>query len=171
MAEEVINGLADDLLACLCAALATNPSPPRYCCLRGGDEVAQDLGARFGDECCEGLGYVKVNSIYPSTDFPEQDTTAQTCIPAWVVELEMGVFRCAPGQVGTLVPCATWTDTARQLMHDAQAMRMAFCCLTEALPAGTGYLAQAWAPLGPQGGCTGGTMTVLVQVALDSCVC
>lgn len=171
MAEAVINNLAGDLLACLCAALAPNPNPPRYCCLRGGDEVAQDITARSGDECCEGLGYVKVNGIYPSTNFPEPDTEALTCVPAWAVELEMGVFRCAPGQVGTLVPCETWTSTAQQLMHDAQAMRRAFCCLVDGLPAGTGVLPQGWVPLGPQGGCTGGTMTVLVQVALDSCVC
>lgn len=171
MAETILNGLANKLLACLCAELATNPSPPLYCCLRGGQEVAQDLGSRFGDECCQGLGYVKVNNIYPSTNFPEQDTEAYDCVRAWAVELEMGVFRCAPGQVGSLVPCADWTATAQQLMHDAQAMRKAACCLFAQLLPGTGTLPGQWTPLGPQGGCTGGVMTVLVQVALDSCVC
>lgn len=171
MAETVINGLADRLLACFCTALAANPNPPRYCALRGGEEVAQDLGSRVGDECCEGLGYVKVASIFPSTDFPEQDNVSYECVRAWAVTFELGVFRCAPGQVGTLVPAAAWQATAQQLMDDAQAMRKAICCLTAQLPPGTGQLPGAWVPLGPQGGCIGGTMEFTVQVALDSCVC
>jgi hypothetical protein len=167
----VINGLSNKLLACFCAALAANPSPPVYCALRGGEEVAQDLGARVGDECCEGLGYVKVASIYPATNFPEQDTFSYECVRAWAVEFELGVFRCAPGQVGSLVPAAAWLATAQQLMHDAQAMRQAICCLIDQLPPGTGQLPGAWVPLGPQGGCIGGTMAFTVQIAINSCVC
>src|SRR3990170_4679900 len=129
MAETILMGLSDKLLACFCTALAANPDPPRYCALRGGEEVAQDLGARFGDECCEGLGYVKVANIFPATDFPEQDTFSYECVRAWAVTFELGVFRCAPGQVGTLVPAAVWQTKAQQMMNDAQAMRKAVCCL------------------------------------------
>src|SRR5262245_8457634 len=122
MAETVLYKVADTLLTCLCQELAVNPNPPRYCCIRAGAEVTQDLGARVGDECCEGLGYVKVNSIFPSTNFPLPDDEAYDCVRAWAIELEMGVFRCAP-QGGTgLVPCEAWTATAQQLMDDAQAM-------------------------------------------------
>lgn len=171
MSEVVINGLVQKLLECFCAALAVNPNPPKYCAVRAGEEIPQDLGSRVGDECCEGLGYVKVAGIFPSTDFPEQDTTSYECIRAWAVEFELGVFRCAPGQVGTLVPDAAWLATSVQLMDDAQAMRKAVCCLIAQLPPGTGQLPGAWAPLGPQGGCIGGTMAFTVQVALNSCVC
>lgn len=171
MAEAIISKLAGELLACWAALLAKLPEPPKYVCERAGGEVSQDVGTRFGDECCEGLAYVKVNEIYPSTSFPERDTEAYECIRAWAVELEMGVFRCVPqGGLG-LVPCLAWTKTHELLMNDAQSMRQAICCLIAGRPAGTGIVPGSWVPLGPDGNCIGSTMTVLVQVALDSCKC
>src|SRR5687768_14387744 len=89
--------LANTLLDCLTEALAANPNPPLRACLRVGEEVAQDISL-YEDDCCEGLAYVKVNTMYPSDNFPDpQERPRGNCLTeSWVVDLEMGVFRCAP---------------------------------------------------------------------------
>lgn len=164
--DTLVFPLAATLLNCLCAALAANPDPPARCCLRVGDEVRQDLSV-YEDECCDGLAYVKINRVYPSTDnFPEQDLTFLPCGPfAYGVDLEMGVFRCAPtSDASTLPTCAAWTAAARQVANDQQAMRAALCCLRENLEQGAPVVIGEWTPLGPSGNCVGGTQTVTVQV-------
>lgn len=149
------------LLDCLRAALQANENPPAKFCLRVGDEVRQDLSL-FEDECCDGLAYVKVNQVYPSANFPEPLEDPRSCaIDMWAVDLEMGVFRCSPvGDVATLASCEEWTASASQVHYDADAMRRAVACFRGTLVPGDEVVVRAWLPLGPGGGCTGGTQIV-----------
>lgn len=153
--------LADALLGCLVAALAENPNPPTMACLRVGEEVRQDLSI-YQDECCDGLAYVKINQVYPSASFPEilEDPT-DCAIDQWAVDLEMGVFRCAPtGTLQHLATCDQWNSAATQVHFDAAAMRAAVACFRGTQTPGDELVVRAWLPLGPAGACTGGTQIV-----------
>lgn len=153
--------LADALLSCLVGALAENPNPPLKTCLRVGEEVRQDLSI-YEDECCDGLAYVKINQVYASAAFPEILEDPTNCaIDQWAVDLEMGVFRCAPtGELTALATCEQWSAATSQVHFDAAAMRAAVACFRSQLPPGDELLVRPWNPLGPAGGCTGGTQVV-----------
>jgi hypothetical protein len=69
--DQTVLPVAQQLLACLCEALSTNPNPPAQCCLRVGDVVYADFN-QYQDQCCDGLAYVRVVRIYPTSEFPSQ---------------------------------------------------------------------------------------------------
>jgi hypothetical protein len=161
--------LADTLLSCLEAALAANPNPPGGLCLRVGEEVRQDLSI-YQDECCDGLAYVRIAQVFPSVSFPEilEDPT-DCAVDQWAVDLEMGVFRCAPtGTLEHLATCEQWNNAASQVQYDAAAMRAAIACFRGTLPVGDEVVVRPWLPLGPAGACTGGTQIVTASFA-QSC--
>ena len=153
--------LADALLGCLEVALAGNPNPPARLCLRVGEEVRQDLSLTE-DECCDGLAYVKINQVYPSTTFPQILEDPTNCaIDYWAVDLEMGVFRCAPtGSLEQVATCEQWNAAASQVAYDAAAMRAAASCFRDVQAPDDELLVRPWLPVGPNGGCTGGTQIV-----------
>lgn len=160
---------AQTLLACLRTALEVRPSPPpdNKIMLRAGDEVTPLLGTHT-DECCTGLAWVRIAQITVNPRFQE----AGDCfVPARLVTLEMGVVRCAPQAPVNSVPTADqWTATALQVDSDYEAMEAALCCafpdldsLSDSAPAFGEYT-----PIGVDGNCIGGTMTINLEV---SCGC
>lgn len=158
---------ANLLLAYLETRLTAQPNVPAQFCLRVG-EVAMEL-----DECCAGLAYVKITSIYPSdVEFPSPrtDSPVTGCgITAWGVELEMGVLRCAPTGTQMKGPtCTEWTTIAGQVADDARAMRMALCDFIDHYDPNT-LAVGSWGPIDPQGGCTGGVQSVTVQIPACEC--
>jgi hypothetical protein len=168
--DNMVYPLAQQLLACLCDALAANPNPPVHCCLRVGDIVYADMN-QIEDQCCSGLAYVRVVRIYPSTEFPAQTEVWTPCVHIQLAaELEMGVFRCEPQQNMTTLPtCDEWTATTEQVANDWEAMLRASCCFEADLIPGTPMLMGMWQPLNSGGGCTGGQMSVTVGVM--NCAC
>lgn len=150
MADTVILAAANALLTCLCEQLALNPAPPADCCLRTGDQVIQDVDAEISTDkvCCPGLAYVRLGTMYPSSDFPGADTEPAKnngCFPIqWAVELTMGVVRCIPGMATAQGPdCTDWTLAATHDANDMDAMRKALCCWGPQLPKGRLWLAGA----------------------------
>jgi hypothetical protein len=167
--DQSVTPVAENLLACLVAELANNADPPLHASLRTGVQV-ELLMSTTRDECCEGVAWVRVASIYPSESFPDQDTTFSRCGPvAWAAVLEMGVARCAPTpEAADIISSEDWTTLSRLVMDDAAAMRRALCCFTDVDPDRM-YLAGLWQPLPVDGGCTGGTQSV--TVAIGACDC
>lgn len=166
--EPIELNLADALLACLRQKLEDNPNPPARFCLRVGQEVRQDLSL-YEDECCEGLAYVKVNQVYPSPNFPELYESNVDCGISWAVDLEMGVFRCAPmGTETAVATCEEWAAAANQVGYDSAAMRAATACFRGTLEFGQDQVVRPWLPLSSEGGCVGGTQIVTVAF-FDSC--
>jgi hypothetical protein len=163
---------AQSLLSCLCAALSEQANPPEICCLRAGDEIIQDFGQEF-DECCNGQAYVRVVSFAPTGNpeamfpAPSTDNAVTGCgVPAWALNLEMGVFRCI--DTDHQLSCTDWTNVAIQQMADAKAIRVALCCwLAELEPMSVQI--KDWTPKGPEGGCIGGIMNVAVEVVNCDC--
>lgn len=154
---------AEDLLICLNTAALDISSPPQNSSLRSGAAIALDI-SQNQNECCDGLAWVRIGDEFPSVVFPEQDLTAANCgYGVWVVELEMGIARCAP--VGDINNTPTYEEhyaLAQLLEEDAAAMRRAYCCFTtdRLTVQALGRLAK----FGPEGGCVGTIATVTVQI-------
>ena len=136
MADAQVIVLANAMLTCLCNALAVNPNPPDHCCLRVEPQIPQDLN-QLTNICCEGLGYVSMGDIWPSSaSFPENDIVRQANAvcppPAWGVQFKVGVLRCAPDTSD----CTEQRLAFEQEAHDAQALRKAVCCFRNYLQSG-----------------------------------
>lgn len=160
------------LLACLRTALDARPAPPPAdkIMLRAGQEVTPLLG-KHTDECCTGLAWVRVAGVRANDRYADR-TGIGTCFThTRTATLEMGVVRCAPSATVNGVPTADqWTATALQVDSDYEAMEAALCCaygdlndLGDDVP-----VIDQYEPLGVDGNCIGGTMTVEVDL---SCGC
>ena len=158
--------LAERLLACLCERLIdTVAGPACVCCLYHGTTVPMDYCDSVSAEG-NGQAWVRVNRIYPAgARFPVQSFEVTPCkIPSWGVELVMGVYRCVAvlDDAGNPPTCDQITADATKLLSDAAAMRLAaVCCFPEG--ADTIAVVGDYQPLGPQGGCAGGALSITVQ--------
>jgi len=166
---------AQQLLSCFDAALQEGPNPPPdgNICLRVG-EVPFSAGLSE-DLCCEGFAWVRILRIYPSTVFPQTDTTPNDCQrSAYAIELEMGAVRCMPFGDNQAGPsCDQWTAAFLQVDEDAASMRRAVCCLFDLVDTNTTLIDQIvtgeWRPIDNQGGCIGGQMNVTIQISCSEC--
>lgn len=163
--------MATALLACFEEEVAKVLDPPASVGLRPGQQVDALLSVNE-DECCEGLGWVRIDDVFPSSDerFPLQDQTAGAwCNPrTWAVRLEMGVVRCAPTPDAYSIPTnAEWRDLVERHMQDAAAMRRSvICCFGEL---DISFLLGNWTPLPVSGRCSGGTTMVTVAAEYIDC--
>lgn len=174
MPDTLIYPVVQELLSCLCAALDTeygdSPFKPQHCCVRAGESVSADASI-YEDLCCEGLAWVRMNTMYVTNDeFPNPDTVAAVSgcgVQAWGLELEMGVLRCAPtGSISEIPTCEEWTTLTSNVARDAKAMRAAMCCLINRLDPYSVAIGQ-WSPLPTTGGCAGGSWNLTVQIVND----
>lgn len=168
--------IADALRACLDGAFADDEGRPTEICHRPGDLVPLNFGTAQ-DECCTGLGWVRIVSVEPVTDptaseQPDFNVCGGTDSR---ITLELGVARCNPSGTREAGPtCEQWTELAARMDLDRAAMKRAVCCLTgqpEVGPETSVYrvLAGAWVPLDSSGGCAGGTLSVTVYTDCDEC--
>lgn len=159
--------MAQQLLTCLETALLAGPNPPpdSKIMLRAGSEVTPLLGTGT-DECCTGLGWVRIARVSGVRALGERDNVS--CFQQErVVTLEMGVARCAPSAPVSGVPTEEqWTAVALQLDADHEAMEAAVCCAfgdVDDLPAEEVAVGD-YVPFGVDGNCIGGTMTVTLRM-------
>lgn len=162
--------IAQTLLACLCEALADRPEPPGVCCLRGGDHVSP-MTSTLTDECCNGLGWVRIVGTSRADAFDSTPTGAGCLNHMRVTTLELGVVRCMPTPgPDALVSCDQWSNVVAQMESDHAGMEEAVCCLV----AGSGILGdpdiqvQDYVPRGPDANCIGGTLQITVTYG---CTC
>lgn len=158
--------LIDIIEACYCAALASNPNPPAQCCLVASNPVVPD--------CCDGSAWVRPTAVTP---LPTE--TATRCIPpSWVLEVELGIRRCAPSTCGNLDnPCCASEDSAvTQTFHDRDAMTEALlCCLPGSTDGGLypmmdDIIVGAWTVIDSDGACYGSRMTAQIRF-YNGCAC
>jgi hypothetical protein len=125
MADTVIKPVMGELAACLCAEL--DQTELCFCGLIAGMGIPIDY---VGD--CEGVGYVRLITAYPSVNFPTPDIT-EGCVSLLAYQVAVGVLRPAPqmDNDGNIDPA----DVARiseQVLDDIAAIRKAIrCCFRE----------------------------------------
>lgn len=174
--DPIAQPVVQELLTCFTDQLSSLASPPKYIQVR----VGQETGPLFGpntDECCAGLAWIRVDSVYPSWDsFPAEDNTWTPTAPyGYAVVLEMGVAFCMPwsdSEEGfeNLDPPSTadWnTAFTTQMRHQTLMRRAAACCWLPTQRRAVG----AWNPLPLEAGCTGGKLTVTVSVIAPCADC
>lgn len=171
MADVQFLAQAENLLNCLCAALATNPNPPAKCCLTWGDPLA-DFGVD-GNDCCDGAAYVRMLEFYPSSNlFPDRTIERQSgpCgVVAWAVRFELTVFRCWPTPGFGTIPCTDLTAATVQLFNDGEAIRRAMCCF-RTLNRDFLVAITETEPIDPAGGCAGIQASLAIQLPnCDQC--
>lgn len=172
--DPLVMPMAVELLDCLETELALTEDPPFFIGLRPGS-VVDHLLSTESDECCQGLGWVRPVTFYPTSGpFPAQDAVPLKSGPlGWSVVLEMGVVRCAPTPDANAIPTnAQWFDVVQKVMDDAAAMRRAICCYIDADPTRRKLrvMPGAWTPLSVEGGCVGGVLPMTILGPACDCV-
>lgn len=155
--------IAGTLLACLETVYTDEAGTPAQFCHRPGAEALLDFGVGK-DDCCNGLGWVRIAEIAPVIDplDAEQPDFNPCDLTARRTTIELGVARCNPATA----TCETWAQLAAQLDIDARHMRQAVCCLDAEIVGGSVYrvLPGTWTPMDSSGGCAGGSMPVTVWI-------
>lgn len=173
ISDPMVMPLAYELLACLEEEINKVPTPPKYRGLRPGQSV-DHLLSMAGDECCEGLAWVRPAGFVPSSGtFPDQDAVPiKGGTRGWAITLEMGAVRCSPTPgVESMPSNDTWNAVVQAVMDDAAAMRRALCCFIAADPVNRSMfvLPLDWQPLDVEGGCVGGTLSIVVRGPACDC--
>ncbi len=160
-------------LVVACAYAAVDKNDPNGI-TRTGVVVGAEIAA---DDCQCGQLVIAQQRRYPSRDFPldEVDHTAECGEPWLVVDLQLRIDRCVPvpdvnGQPPSV---ASLTAAAALQSDDMTKIRNAVrCCLSAEMDANhiEAYQLGPQEVTGPQGGCAGSTLQVLVGWTND-CGC
>lgn len=151
-------GVLDALAACFCAQFPDDV----LCCVTAGDPTLIS--------CCPGQAWVRVVNISP--DGPT--TSYAPCGPVmWIMEMELGIYRCAPTECGgPLDPlcCDAEAESAAQLLLDRAAMLRAISCCPELKEFRRSVTYGSFQIEGPTGGCIAATIRVFLRIT-DDCSC
>lgn len=153
------------LVSCLAETLERRGlTTPCFIGLVPGDSQYLACGECDDGRC--GSAWVRLQSEYPSRNFPAQDQDAVKCGGLMAYIIEIGVLRCVP----TINADGTGPDVAEQLastriqMADKAALKAAICCLADRGFRGRPlrYSLGTYTPTPFQGGCGGGFWTVTI---------
>lgn len=162
---------AQTLLFCFQNALQaphSKPILPEHVMLRAGQQVTPLLSTS-DDECCRGLGWVRIAGISGIRELNSTDARDSQCFEQErVLTLELGAARCAPTPGSTGIPSEDdWTAVAMLLDEDQGAMEKAVCCAFLGRDDLGDVAVGDYTPFGQDGNCIGGTMTV--RVTMERC--
>jgi hypothetical protein len=146
------------LTACLCRTVVDLGLPPVCICSpMPGEEIASDY---VSEEA--GMAWVRLESAWPSTNFPSPSGAA-ACNAPLAFGIEVGLAYCAPGSSDDGEPpsMAAQFDAVRLQMAAMNAMRQAILCCFPTSRASDVALG-VYVPAGPQGGVVGGTWSISV---------
>lgn len=166
--------LAQLLVGCLATNLQGPEHPwpiqPERVMLRAGEQVIPMLASTGEDECCLGLGYVRIAGVDGVRDVTDSMAASGCFMAERVLTLELGVYRCMPTpDAGAIVSATEWDTLATKLDADWKAMEAAVCCAFSD-PDSLRINAVAvglYEPVGPDANCLGGRMTV--SVSMEAC--
>lgn len=150
--------ITKELLDCACIALAEQTPPwEGQCCVEPSNPVLKP--------CCEsgGQAWARVIRTYPTTSFPRADesTDQSRCgTVQWASQIEIGVARCICADI---CDCDAKGENAESVYGDAEAvLRGVLCCIRDKTCDDVEYRITGQEMFGPQGGCGGSKLTVVV---------
>lgn len=151
-----------DLASNLCRELRLADRPePCFCGVLGGSIVPLDYCQPCSDGGKCGMAWVRATSL-GHDDFvlgrERLRRKSSACATPLFVTLEVGVARCAPtlDEQGDLPSMAEQFDAAQGQTLDMLAALKAVRCYDSI----TNYDLHTWTPMGPEGGCLGGTWSL-----------
>ena len=132
-------------------------------------------GANAPHDACEKTatsdGQLWVANITSSAGWPSFTSDPITCATPFAETIELGITRCAVGKLRDVAPFVPppedVTADAQQQQTDKLALKNAILCCWGI--SGKDMLPPIWEPIEPQGGCVGGTWTVVIRDA--TCLC
>jgi hypothetical protein len=146
------------LVSCLCEQVITSGLPPVCICTPlPGETLATDY---VSEEA--GMAWVRLESAWPSTSFPNPSASA-ACNAPLAFGLEVGLAYCAPTlqEDGTPPAFAEQFNTTRVQLAAMAAIRRAVICCFPATRAQDVILG-LYVPMGPEGGVVGGSWSISV---------
>lgn len=170
---------ADKLLDCLCGYLSATIGGAVCQCSRRPGTAPPPADACCGCDTGQGQASVQITRMYPTTRFPAPGVVGQLteCTSfEWVAELTMVVYRCVSVADESGFPSVDeLTADAVKIQGDADAMWQALFCCPDWRDIGDpdGELAAIvpgeWRPIDPLGGCSGGQLSVTVNLGSICC--
>src|SRR5687767_1999235 len=93
--DKLLKPVADELLACLCAAVLAAPVPTAQCGYRPYINGTPMFGT-LEDECCGGLAFLYPGPGQPVVSGNTADPGPVNCSLIWGSTMQIGIWRCAP---------------------------------------------------------------------------
>lgn len=149
----------DRLVKCVCSNLSNRGAGDTcWCGIWPGDNVSWEYCGECKHGVC-GMGYVKVDSVFPSTTGTTK-ANGGTCYTPLAVTVQVGALRCIPvPSTGEIPDPDTMRDVAADQFADMLALQYAIaCCGLDT------HVLNAYTPLGPQGACVGGEWTIVMPL-------
>lgn len=158
----IVADLLTDIAACLCATLTPDGETDPGLCFCGvisGEGVDSAIGFECDDKC--GMAWVRLIAAYPATQIGQLDQTETPCGTYLGLDIEVGVFRCAPVPEGVEIPNPEDLHAlAVQQADDMVLARKAIACCSALED--IDYLLGTWTPIGPEGLIMGGAWILSV---------
>lgn len=168
--DPVYFDVADTLLQCAADALSSTTT-------RGAPErQAVVIGVPAHDNCCDGQLTASLMRIFPSTNFPDEDTFSMICGPPFMVlHIDIEIVRCAPtlDNLGHAPTLEEITESSQLVAIDARAVWAGVACCLKQNVDNPPYWNAAARPqefITPDGGCVGSRLTVYVGLT-SGCGC
>jgi hypothetical protein len=162
--------IAESLLSCVESRLALYDAGVCRSFVAPGNPPAWDACCECGEG--EGMAWVQIAEVFPTDNFPLPQSAAMRCVPAGQgVQLSIGILRCAAvlDDQGRAPSSERLTSDAAKVARDRAIVSEAIrCCYLEDADPGT-YVIGSWTPLGPNGGCVGGSTSL--TLAATACRC
>ena len=158
--ENRVATLLTEVASCLCSSISDTEDVPDvcFCGLLPGAEVP-------GDYCDGGQAWARLVGISPYVSQGGEQQGGKPCQAGdFIVGVEIGILRCAPmpDDEGQAPSMAEQLDATLLQMKDMGVLRLVIgCCeLSNDITVEPGD----YTPIGPEGGCLGGTFTFTARM-------
>jgi hypothetical protein len=164
LADNLVAPLLVELRDCVCAQLATTPVGPVCRCMIVHNFTLPPMD---GCDCTcapagRGDGWVRLVRLEPEISLNLASPTV--CPTGWQAIIELGVYRCVPlTEDGAALPEREVTDLALDMLADMNALIRVLGCCNALKDRDVGV--EFWQPVGPAGGCAGGTLQIRVALS------
>jgi hypothetical protein len=159
---ELLALILHSLRGCLCGTLEDAGVPVCRCAnYPGAYATADSCSCSSGGGC--GQAWVRLDRLYPSKTFPQQDGAPGNCNSTMVAVIEVGVYRCRPTPKGNgaMPSAAEVTESADRETRDAALMAKAITCCD--VVTRRPWVLGTWLPR-DAADCGGGAWTLTVQL-------